>query len=442
MKKLLFLFFFLLVVEQINAQAIFDFNTKKTNDTLKLRHGLRASLDIQNINRFVHKAEINTTNVEYISVPSKSLSTLFGVAVDSAVASTEKAANNMSEANKNAKNAKTVGPDLSEFKRIMDSLIDNCNAYLNAINDIESLQKVNNILIRISKDASNYNEEMMKSAMDANEVDRSLADAKLEEENFERFYKIARKSYQIALKEAKNADLKDTTLIKNEGKSIEISYQKLEKALDSLNLETTLLKQRLLDVNSYIIRSEGKTATGDEIEFSVKVDNEILPPFVYVTVGGIKIDYSVGPMISFGKNAQNEIPYFKKLTDSTETLETKFSENRASLGLASYLHISKRTANYARAGLLIGITTDLKDLTKIETNFAIGLTVILGKKTNLISLATGVNLNRVDRLNEKQFIKGSTYKKGSQALETTLDKVFKPSLFFSVSYILPKRKTS
>ena len=194
--------------------------------------------------------------------------------------------------------------------------------------------------------------------------------------------------------------------------------------------------------SSYIAPSIGRVAKGDEVEFKVKINKKDYEPFVFDTKCGLKLDYSVGPIVSIGKNAQNLIPYFDKKTDSTVTLQTRIPENRVNLGMGSFLHVSGRNGRNARMGMLVGIGTELKDLTVIETNLAIGPTVILGKQSNLISLSAGVNFNKVNRLKTDEYKIGNVYKKDAQALDNTVEKVFKPSLFFSISYILPKRKTS
>ncbi|MCP9768783.1 hypothetical protein EGI22_12725 [Lacihabitans sp. LS3-19] len=438
MKKIITVFAILGLSSNAYSQAVFDLSNNRVNDTLKLKHGKIVTLEVQNVNKFASEVEIDTKIVSYVSVPSASFATLFGIEKKANEDSISDATKAMSAivANKIKKN------EIDNLKQSLEDLVKDCIIYNQAVSNLSSLQKIYSILIHISKIETFNNENVMSDAMKDYKIDELLKKAEIEEDKFEQTYEKAYLSYVKTLQLALKTESVDSSRIKKEAETIRSNYTRLDKGLDTLNLKTYELRKKLLLSDSYIARSIGRVANGDEVEFKVKVNKKDYEPFIFETKGGLKLDYSVGPILSFGKNAQNLVPYFDKKTDSTVTLQSRIPENRLNLGIGSFLHITGRNGKNARMGMLVGIGTELKDLTTIETNLAIGPTIVLGKQTNLISLSAGVNFNRVNRLKTDEYKIGNVYKKDAQSLDNTVEKVFKPSLFFSVTYILPKRKSS
>lgn len=127
-------------------------------------------------------------------------------------------------------------------------------------------------------------------------------------------------------------------------------------------------------------------------------------------VGGVKIDFSAGPVLNFGRNKFFDQSYRKepfyignRLTDSI-SIEKNNNNNQAMFSMGAFLHAYTRVSGYLNAGLVVGgsLGTDQR----FYTHF--GGSLIIGKSDRLI-LSGGLSIAKSDmlssRYDEKQLLK-------------------------------------
>ncbi len=253
-------------------------------------------------------------------------------------------------------------------------------------------------------------------------------------------------------------DAKDTATNESDRKRIEDASKKIEKSFETFKEENiivlfdqlTFLHNELNNENNYIAQAPPIQMTGDFVEYKCKITptktniygaykspQEI--SFIIPNNSGAKVDFSVGPTLSLGNNAKNELYFLEESTTTGKSYLRQRDNNNAGLpGVAAMMHVYDRSATETALGLLFGVGAGFKSIDNVDLSFYLGGSLILGRNQKVM-LNSGVSLQRVDRLKEKQYAVGKEYTTQDFKLDDVVEKVFKPSLFISLSYSLAKR---
>lgn len=250
----------------------------------------------------------------------------------------------------------------------------------------------------------------------------------------------------------------DNVLQKAQLKAVETSLEKIEEA-DEMIDETSLIAlftdvdylfTELKNENNYNVVSPPVQMDGDLVRYAVKIipastrtlgahKNPMEFAFEVPTRGGLKVDFSVGPAVSFGDNAKDQKFYWEEsATQTAATLCQRANNNAVTPSIGALMHAYSRTGKYSGFGGMFGIGAGFQSQESINANFFAGLSYVMGKKQKLM-ISGGVSYLRVDRLKENEFVVGNQYETGKVKLSDVTEKVYKPSPFLSVSYNLSSR---
>ena len=226
MKKIITFFIILGLSSNAYSQAVFDLSNNRVNDTLRLKHGKTVTLEVQNVNRFASEVEIDTKIVSYVSAPSASVATLFGIEKKA----NEDSINDAARAMTAIIATKIKNKEFDELKQSLEDLVKDCNTYNQAVSHLSSLQKAYNILMNISKIEAYHNEKIMAEAMKDHKIDELLKKAEVEEEIFEETYEKAYSAYEKSKQLALQSRSADSSKIIKEAETIKSNYKRLEVA--------------------------------------------------------------------------------------------------------------------------------------------------------------------------------------------------------------------
>ncbi|MGV3465064.1 MAG: hypothetical protein ACO1OT_07210, partial [Heyndrickxia sp.] len=242
-------------------------------------------------------------------------------------------------------------------------------------------------------------------------------------------------------------------------KKISTSLEYIEEAdelidqelLVGLYTDVEYLFNELSNPNNFKVTSPPVQMDGDLVRFSVNIiptpsktlgayKNPVVFNFEVPTKGGLKVDFSVGPIISFGKNARDEKFFLKEGVNKLDTviLRQRDNNNAISPSIGALMHFYPRTGKYNGWGGLFGVGAGFQTIEDIDLSIFAGLSYVIGKKQKLM-LNTGVSYLRVDRLKDVEFVVDKEYSVNKIALANVTEKVFKPSFFLSISYNLSNR---
>lgn len=431
MKKI-FLIIFSLLLFNVKAQIVYDYSNGKYDSTQTfIKYGESATLFIKNINMFRHQVNISGKNINYISSPPKELDTLFRLAKEQ-----EDTAN---KAGESMQKLKTIASN--EIKRELDSLLDSCRFYFKAIDKVNSAFLYYNQLHNITKLETDNRNVIISNLK---QVDES-SNYKIDFSDFKATYLKAYNSYEKTIEKAKTASEKEK--IEEASELIEISYYKLLNIYTSLFLEIENIRNKINNENSFIAKSFPIQAIGDEITYTVKIGKvgesmDNAPSFdkTVPIKGGIKTDFSVGPIFSFGKKIVDDVPILSRnVKDSTEKISLNTSNKKMKPGIATMMHITFRQMGSFSPALLFGIGAGFESLSTINTNFIFGFSGVLGRQTRKVFISAGYNFQQVDKLKDK-YSENSSYKNISTS--EVIEKVFRTAPFFSVSYSIGKKTSN
>jgi hypothetical protein len=431
MKKLL-IFTFMLTIFGAKAQIVYDYSKGKFDTTQTfIKYGESATLIIKNINMFRHQVNISGENISYITNPPKELDTLFRMAKEE-----EDTAKKAGDAMNQLKTTASI-----EIKKDLDSLLDSCKIYFNAIDKVNSAFLYYNQLVNITKlETDNYDVLIDNLKL----VDKS-SNYKKDFAEFKATYQKAYNSYEKTIDKSKSDEQRKT--IEEALLKIEKSYFNLLSIYTSLFLEIENIRNKIKNDASFVAKSFPIQAFGDEINYTVKIGKigesmDNAPSFdkTVPIKGGIKTEFSVGPVFSFGKNIIDDVPMLTRNTkDSTDKISLNTSNKKMKPGIAAMMHITFRQMGSFSPALLFGVGSGFESLSTINTNFIFGFSGVLGRQTRKVYISAGYNFQQVDKLKDK-YQENSSYK--GITPETIVEKAFRAAPFFSVSYSIGKKTSN
>jgi len=271
---------------------------------------------------------------------------------------------------------------------------------------------------------------------------------KLVQNELSKTFKKLKKKYQEILQ---NANETEKDAINQLFKKLEDSFSTLDEASAlSLYSEVNFLYSELQNENNFRVVSPPTQADADIVNYEVTITpsqtnalgpnrNPMTFDFDVPVKGGLKVDFSVGPVLSFGKNAKDE-KYFMETSDTPEmsTLRQRDNNNTINPGIGALMHFYNRSGSNTSFGGLFGIGAGFQSVEDVNLSFYTGVSLVMGKRQKIM-FNTGISFLSVERLKGNEFEVGTEYETSGFDLNDVTEKVFKPSFFLSLTYNLTNR---
>jgi hypothetical protein len=241
-------------------------------------------------------------------------------------------------------------------------------------------------------------------------------------------------------------------------KEVDKNYKKVNDAFKSLKQDEILtsysqvlyLFNELQNLSNFTAKAPPVQANGDFINYEITITpskthelgaykNPMTFDFDVPVKGGLKVDFSVGPIFAFGVGALDEKFYFQESdTENTGVLKRRENNNALNPGIAAMMHFYKRSGENVSWGGLFGVGAGFQTIEDINLSFYSGISLLLGKEQKIM-LNTGLAFMNVDRLKNGEFEIDSNYDSNTVSIDDVTEKVFKSSFFISLSYSLASR---
>lgn len=469
---LLNLLFSCIIFSQNNSTRVVDWqNLLEINDKNVVLQPVNnrnfAVFKIENINKFLFRVSIEGKNVDIQTDIPEEMQKLFrvkrseqekdqeltDVKVEDAIENTEVAKKKMDQLEQSSIpiTVAFTKAEIDDLKVTLKGLSGKCGEYIKEMQEIRKsifeLKSDKMDLLELARQNIGYDE--MKKRVGRLKI---ISDPKLKYEAFENLYHEVKKLYEEAkLKAADDAISK--AKVDDATDKVEKAYENMEEE-EYLNLyrEVKYLSNQLENENNFTIVSPPIQMEDDFVNFMVSAEQveivDVLTPynstmefnFDIPAKKGWEFDFSVGPTVSFGKNANDEKYYLEEsaTTLGKSYLRQRDNNNDGTPGLATFMHIYRRSGEDFSWGGLFGVGAGFQTIEDVDLSYYLGLTGVLGKNEKFM-VNVGLSFLKVDRLKEKEFEAAKEYTTENFDLDNVVEKVFKPSLFISLSYSLAKR---
>ncbi|RZJ65129.1 MAG: hypothetical protein EOO50_14915 [Flavobacterium sp.] len=421
----------------------------KTGKFTPLSNNGMVTFKIKNINTFRYRVEIVTNNVDYVTEMSDELRVVFRQGTSDAT-KVNAAAEQIKETT-NLMKLQAEKSTSAEFKSAMDELANACEKYSDAVNEIAKLEMHRMSLINMA--ARNKKKEQLPE-------DYVWGELKKKYEAFVDTYADASAKYAAAkalVDKAKADSNVKKSLISND--IVENAYEEVEEAHKSINKTNVLklledvynLQNSLKSDDTFSVTSGPVYVNGsDFIAFTITItptpaaDYSPNEPTIVLNgeipvKRGLKVDFSVGPVFSFGSGAKDERYYLQDSeTEGSSVLLKRDNGDVFTPGLAAMMHIYQRTSNGVAVGGMFGVGAGFQSMEEANASFYTGISLVMGKSQKVM-INGGVSFFGVDRLKNKQFVVEEEYVTDNIDLSTITEKVLKTSFFLSLSYNISTR---
>ena len=414
--------------------------------------GASISYRLTNINTFAKKVLINSSLFSLNTEMPAEIATLFRIKAENAetnlkntkeqvdkMVDQEKKANDDVAKNVNIAKASALTTAASETKQ----LVVFCEDYYKKARKIKRILTYPQLMAEAMADDKNNDEKKMAAALHSIGIDAAtISVLKTELDSLEAAYNRVYEQYETAANAARNAkDEAGEAKIESAQEQVEKDFNALSKQYDEALDKIRNLFMKATNPANYMVTSETPIYVpdgADELEFQIQVGNadedlskkNAYKPVLYVN-GGWKTDYSVGPVFKFISDEQY---YF----DGDKKLQQRSNGNALTPGIASMLHVYRRTCNGIAWGGTFGINADFKELTDVNLGFLAGASLIVGRSQKII-LSSGISYSKVSRLKKDELTVGKVYDPEKTQIGDVTERILQPSAFFSISYSLTRR---
>jgi hypothetical protein len=349
--------------------------------------------------------------------------------------------------------SKALAENKEELDAILKEIVKQCAEYLEiskvVATEIFDLRRIRNKLVTIAQLDESFSE-----------INGRIPEAGLPSPGIKNNYFQLKESYQKleALYESAATAAEAANASKVQKDRIEKSSGKIEKADELIDEEALLgllndvdfLLAELTNKNNFIAVAPPVQMDGDFVNYTVNITptstralaahrSPMEFRFDVPTRGGLKVDFSVGPVVSFGKGSR-DFRYYREADAASGKFKLKRLDNRNDISpsLAALMHFYPRTGRNAAFGGLFGVGAGFQAISDVTLSLFTGVTYVLGKRQKIM-LNGGLSYLRVDRLKTDQYAVGGTYDTANVGLEDVTEKVFKASPFLSITYNLASR---
>jgi hypothetical protein len=452
-----------------------ELSTIGDNDSLlkPVKFGKFHSFKIKNINRLLYQVIIAGKNVALETPVPDELTALFRLTKSDTPAVSPEVAQQEQQQEMNAitsslafftnqvLNEYTIaGASNLEIKAAITDFKSSVASYLEEAKEfflkLEDLRKTELRLIILAK--SDFSEAVMKEKVEALKDLTALDSAYIDLVNA---YTKVNTQY-ILLKD--ELDAEDAEILENLFKEVSENYATTAPP-SSLPAYTQVefLRNELLNPANFMVTAPPVQADGDFINFKVETkfpnsgngkskdsiseSSPSLSPnrnpmnfdFDIPVKGGWKVDFSVGPAFSFGKGAKDEQFYLEEsTTDGMSILRERDNNSIVNPGVGAFMHIYRRSGTNVSWGGLFGVGAGFQNFDDANVSFYTGASLILGKKEKIM-INAGLSFLKVERLKEPEFVVGNEYTTADFNLDAITEKIFKGSVFVSITYNLTNR---
>lgn len=420
---------------ELQAQTVtLDYQSRKyTPEIGFVQHGKLVSYRIINVNSFAQKVVINGTAISMTTQIPAQLATLFSIE-----AKAEKELANTGEQVKEMVDVQKTTNDAG-LKAAADKLVDSCTAYYEEARKIKDALALEERLAGAMTDKSFYNDSTMTQALIKSSINNTaIGDLKTNYVAFDKAYHKVYHQYQATIRAARAVGDKDKEArimsalgqIVKDYEALEDQYKKTLFSIDDLFAKAT--SPDSYEVRSLPLKLAGEAGDADEVKFKVKIDEEEFFDTFDVD-GGMKVDFSVGPVANFTADDQ----YFFDAASTLQRASKAGLFNTITPSVSSMMHVYPRNYKGMTIGGTFGVNAEVKELTDINLGFLAGASAILGKSQKVI-ISTGVSYLKVNRLKDGQYKVGTVY--SDTKIDDVTERVLRPSWFVAVSLSLAKRK--
>lgn len=491
MKKFLLLIIaFQLSYYGISQTIEYNFETRdggelnlEVGDASPVMDGEFLVFKVTNINTFRYKVSITGKNYDYATAIPSELQTLFRISNNTLEKGIQETENVVGELEGALDAMNTIADEASgnsamaNMDAVFPDLVGICEDYQAQIKLLAKYKYDRLELVKLSK-MSWKNHSRLLTAINTrvnipdNEID-----------NFDEFYsdlfglyEKAENQYESAIDAAEKDIAVATTagnmaLVTSLTKKRDKIQEKLDGILENWELveeddivkllqDLSILSSALKDPSNFTVASAPIQADGDYINFAIKIEpsqvSDLLPyetsyefPVSVKTKGGWRADFSVGPTLSIGK-ASRDLSFFLEKSvltdsegiptqiDSVGVLRERDAKDSARPGIAAMIHAYRRSGKSANWGWMLGVGAGFQSIEDPDVALYTGPTVVTGKREKFM-FSFGASLHRVARLNE-EFSLGTSYPVDEVNTEDLTTRIFKPSVFISLSYSLATRR--
>ena len=205
-----------------------------------------------------------------------------------------------------------------------------------------------------------------------------------------------------ALYEKVKAFGSDDVLVLAQLEAVERALETVEDADELINQENLLalyadvvfLYSELQNENNFIVVAPPVQMDADLVHYTIKVTpsqtrslapfrNPVEFSFDVPTKGGLKVDFSVGPVFSFGHNAKDHKYYLEETTPGKVKVRYEENKNSLSPSIAAMMHFYTRSGKYIGFGGMLGIGAGFQSANTIDANLFTGVKLGSRKKTKI-----------------------------------------------------------
>jgi hypothetical protein len=491
------------VKRELNWQDFMN-SVKATEVAKPVNNGSFTIFQITDINKFLYKVEIEGKVFELQTPIPTELQTLFRLTPEQvaqrATDNKVKEAATIIEDDKNKMQTVKTKMDLKllnvdnekieALSQTMAKLVKVCEEYYTKTSklseDVFGLKSLRNKLISIAQSDRPF------SSITAMLNDLTIPDAEIVKQDYialQQLYNKVEATYNEALKKAEAAKKDAQTSLDDANKTAktakteeaDILAKDAESLLKATNDYVSEIKQAsegveeadklisdevllsLLDEVDFLYKELGNKNNFNVVSPPVQMDGDMvsynvnITPCVTRTIGpnkspmqfkfdipakrGLKVDFSVGPTLSFSDNSKDDKYFLEEIVGSNPDsvkLKKLDNNNAVSPSLAAMMHIYSRGAKGFALGWLFGVGVGFQSTTQLNVNIYTGISLVAGKREKVMFNA-GCSWLRVDRIKNKQFADGTNYAASKITLGDVTEKVFKPSFFFGISYNLTNK---
>lgn len=441
----------------------FDKSVKEKSFLDPVTYGEFCTFKIININKFFYEVKIEGTKVELETPIPTELQQLFRLSPEELSATKDEESSKEAQ-EKNDELEKVIESktekDNEEFTKISDENREKLDTaaskfhkeYATYLNKIQTLKATRIKLINLAK--MDVSADKMKSLVLAIENPENIENLlkNLNKSYFE--YKSALLSFHEEVEEALVAEeakknLLDLNLFTEELKAL---YESIDEDADiNLYADVIYLYTELQNDRNFTVVAPPVQAKEDLINYSVSItpskvhslgayQNPMKFDFDVPVYGGLKLDFSVGPVFSFGKNAKDDHFYLEETAVAdTSTLRQYVNQNFLTPNIAAMMHAYLRSGSVDNFGFMFGVGAGFEDIENVNLSYFLGGSFLSGEKRKLM-ISGGVSLLKVDRLKIERYTIGNDYLTSSVDLSDITEKVYKPSFFLSVSVGIAQRR--
>ncbi len=290
----------------------------------------------------------------------------------------------------------------------------------------------------------------MGTSMDTQGIKPPKRPKKLYEDLINSFDKL-KKDYDDILKKIEDDDELNKKSLKNAFEKLEKAFKTVNEAsLLSLYTDVNFLYNELRNEKNFTVYAPPVQGDGDFVNYNVTItpartnnlgiyNSTKNFKFDVPVKGGLKVDFSVGPIFSFGDNAKDEKYFLEKSdTENQSILRKRDNNNAMTPGLGAMMHFYKRSGTNFSWGGMFGVGAGFQTVEDLNLSFYTGISFVFGKSQKIM-LSTGISMLGVDRLKNNEFEVGNEYVTADIDINNITEKVFKSSFFLSISYNLANR---